>query len=223
MNSTSSISIKVDLPYEAEKQRTPSLLGGCLKQLSFLGGVSALRVLTTPLIVKVAEVSNICLGKILPSSLESHLYNLIGISVKCRDAFSNIVPNNPLLKNFLLPATFEELQFRGLIQGFLLKELPQRVIHQISPETAKWFDSIPAKVSRIALTALLFAIFHAEAHECVSHGGLHQLIGGLIYGAIAEFHESALLTSTTLHFVHNVLNEEYGEYFNSLFNQIIRQ
>lgn len=104
-----------------------------------------------------------------------------------------------------VPAICEEVEFRWFVQEILLRQLPKQIVKQISPDLMNMVDSTPAKISRVAATALIFAYCHTYALNCTDGGGVYQLVGGAIYGTLYEFNNYSLFDCMNLHFIYNVL------------------
>ena len=105
----------------------------------------------------------------------------------------------------MIPALCEEVEFRWFVQDVLLTKLPKKIIEQISPQMTSIINSVPARISRVAATAIIFALLHTHALPCSEGGGIHQLIGGLLYGSIYEMSGGSLLYCTNLHFIYNLV------------------
>lgn len=85
----------------------------------------------------------------------------------------------------------EEILFRGVLQEFLLKRLPQRILHTFAPRRAWIIDSTPLKVMRVLAVSTLFALVHEEVRACERSIG-PQLAGGFAFGYQMEVSESLI-------------------------------
>lgn len=102
-------------------------------------------------------------------------------------------------------ACAEELLFRLFIQTILLKELPKNVL-KIFGVTAERAEELVnhrmAKISRVLVTALLFMAAHAGKFGNARGMLVHQLLGGLAWGALKES-GTPLVQVAFLHFSYN--------------------
>lgn len=108
-------------------------------------------------------------------------------------------PTDEQIKTFLIIASIvvpliEELFFRGIIQDFILKRVPNFLLKKMRPIKSIFSDSTRAKICRVALTTGLFSAFHllsigSASSELKSFMQI-QAIGaiplGLFFGAIKE-------------------------------------
>lgn len=128
---------------------------------------------------------------------------LMKILPACHVSFAYGLKQRVNLTVFLAGGISEELIFRGLIQGFLLDELPKILLKKIKPGYEGYIDAKIAKVARVVLNATLFALAHAATFGNGPGFLLFQFGGGLFYGAMAEI--GTTLTDLTLtHFFFNM-------------------
>jgi hypothetical protein len=78
----------------------------------------------------------------------------------------------------------ETIVFQGIIQSFLLHDLPRYIVRKIDPQYESYFDGKVMRLARIILSAGVFALAH-ENHKSVSSLA-PQFIGGLFYACIRE-------------------------------------
>lgn len=78
------------------------------------------------------------------------------------------------------------------------------MLDRVAPTKVHWVDSNVAKITRIALTSLLFAYAHMRILDCSSGGGIDQLVGGIIYGCVYEFTDLSLFGCMQLHWMYNL-------------------
>lgn len=103
----------------------------------------------------------------------------------------------------LIPALCEEIEFRWFVQEVLLRKLPKAVLQTIAPKLTELVDSFPARITRVAAAALLFALCHPSVLDCPQGGGAsYPLLTGLILGTTYEF-TSSLSTCAYVHFFNN--------------------
>lgn len=126
----------------------------------------------------------------------------------------------------------EEIFFRGFIQEFLLKQGPAALLGPISPKAAKWVVSnTTARVGRVALSTLIFALAHTQANNCaMSNRAIAVIGGGLVFGSFVEIKapkigiKKALAGSMFMHFQNNLfayaINRGLGISLDPIFNTI---
>lgn len=140
--------------------------------------------------------SNICVHQYMPKWLADNLNNLIYPHHLIREIFT---PNSIFLKMSVVAPITEELQYRLVIQEFLLKQLPKKILGKISPTHVDLVDSKVAKCARVVISSLLFALPHYISPEfarhisplvdisCILSNRVFNAFGmGLILGSIQE-------------------------------------
>ncbi len=81
---------------------------------------------------------------------------------------------------------FEELVDRVLLQEVLLKRVPEKILQRVSPQYSHLINHSAAKITRIFLTSVFFALHHYWAHTC-SHGDMYPyLLAGATLGVLQE-------------------------------------
>ncbi len=193
-----------DLNEEAGKLK----IGDFGKLILIGAGISSLDLYCTPLISRFfTNKLGFCLGNVLSRSVVVNLHSLITTPVcNLNSALGSLLGSGVATKIFI-PAAFEELEFRWFIQDILLKRLPQKVINKVAPELNHLVDSMPAKISRVAASALFFAVCHTHTLDCKEGGGIDQLIGGIIYGILYELDKENLANCISLHCFYNLVQE----------------
>lgn len=101
--------------------------------------------------------------------------------------------------NFAFKAPMvEELMFRVGLQEIAFKKAPKAILNRFAPSYSGIVDTKAAKIARVALTAALFSLIHANPPEMgwlnCSTARLVNTFGlGLILGGIQEVTESPLM------------------------------
>lgn len=113
---------------------------------------------------------------------------------------------NKISEGVLIAPLVEEVEFRVILQQFLLKNLPKALLDKYFPDHQINFDSALSKGARILITAGIFAILHFQAAQCENGGAISQFMGGLFYSTLIELGDS-VLTTMNLHVLFNGLNE----------------
>lgn len=130
---------------------------------------------------KIADLATnklgICLDNFLSetgkTSIESLISPLASINKKIGDLFGA-----SLSGQVFVPAICEEVEFRWFVKEILLRQLPKQIVKQISPDLMKMVDSTPARISRVAATALIFAYCHTHALDCSKGAGFINSLEG---------------------------------------------
>lgn len=109
----------------------------------------------------------------------------------------------------VLAPIFEEIVFRGIIQSFLLKQIPSYIIKKCAPGKESYLDSSIAKIARITITTGLFVAVHIPNRMLMSENYVNgQLVTALITGiGFGYLRESkvGLLGAIGAHFAKNFL------------------
>lgn len=115
----------------------------------------------------------------------------------------------------------EEILFRGILQGGILKSIPRYIVKKYVPGKESHLDSKIAKLARVTLTAALFSAIHLSNLE--THGEEHvrrQLIGtfflGLCTGILKET-KAGLVGAIGAHIGYNT----YAQVMNCQIHQIL--
>ena len=176
-----------------------------VKMLLLTTGTTASDLTLTPRIQNfIVNQLGICLGNFIPLTGVNYLASyVVNPLVRLNKTIGNLFGSN-VTSDIFIPALCEEIEFRWFVQGILLKKLPEKVIKKISPDLAWVVDSAPAKISRVAATALFFAICHLHVLDCEKGGGISQFAGGLLYGALYELSDQNLVHCINLHCLHNL-------------------
>lgn len=147
----------------------------------------------------------ICLNKALPHKDSIKIIdNVIKPIVHANEQIS-VLFGDHLYTQLLFAAVCEEVEFRWFVQKILLHQLPKQFIEKTFSTSVHYFDTLPAKASRVALSSLIFALAHTNSLECTNGGGISVLLGGLLYGSIYEFTDLSLVNCINLHYVYNLL------------------
>ena len=133
------------------------------------------------------------------------LSKLIKPLVNLNSKISSLFGSN-VSAEFFIAAVCEELEFRWFVQEILLHQLPKKILEISAPDLAKKLETLPARISRVALAALIFALCHTQALDCTQGGGISQLMGGLLYGSLYEFMDLSMVNCINLHFLYNCLS-----------------
>ena len=88
---------------------------------------------------------------------------------------------------------FEEVLFRGVIQGGLFRSLPKMILSRVAPEKVELVDSTAVKVARVVITAGLFSAYHLMNRgilpdSYVTMQLVAAFLGGLGFGTLKETH-----------------------------------
>ncbi|MCC5831444.1 MAG: CPBP family intramembrane metalloprotease [Chlamydiales bacterium] len=111
---------------------------------------------------------------------------------------------NELAQGILIAPYVEEVEFRLVLQQYLLKNLPKTLIEKYFPNHRINFDSALSKGARILITAAIFAILHLKVVECEKGGAISQFLGGVLYSSLIESGAS-ILTTMNIHLMFNLL------------------
>lgn len=157
---------------------------------------------------KIAEISTktfgLCLEKLVPNGGLPYLVSMVNPIAKLNMSMSKLFGSNAITKIFI-PSLCEEIEFRWFVQEVLLRKLPKKIIERINPALTEMVDSMPARISRVAASALFFALCHTYDLGCSQEGGISVLIGGLLYGGLYEFNNHEFVNCINLHVTYNVL------------------
>lgn len=134
----------------------------------------------------------------LNGDLRSLVIHYLGIS----SIRSDFIPW--FLEAAIIGPILEEIVMRGLIQQVVLRYLPKKLLERLSPSYAWTIESKIAKISRVVLTASIFALMHTDSWECSKGGTGSQLLMGLVFGAATEATNS-IFNATKLHIAHNAI------------------
>jgi membrane protease YdiL (CAAX protease family) len=140
--------------------------------------------------------SNICLHHHMPGWLAKNLNAMNYPHHLIREI---LVPDSPILKVAVVAPITEELEYRLVIQEYLLKQLPKKILGKISPTHVDLVDSKVAKCARVVISSFIFALPHYISPEtsrylspekdisCFMGNRVFQAFGtGLIMGALQE-------------------------------------
>jgi hypothetical protein len=135
--------------------------------------------------------------------------------IYCREKLCSILPEFPItfshgLKNpvnlsfVLCGSTIEEILFRGIIQTALLTEAPKAILRKIAPQYEWTVDHTAAKVVRVAVTSLLFALAHIV--RLGNYPGMlaTQFVAGIVFAVLREKQHS-LTNLSAIHFITNMI------------------
>lgn len=110
---------------------------------------------------------------------------------------------------------YEEVFFRGLVQGVILDAIPKAICKTIVPRHVGALDSTAAKVVRITTTAAVFAAAHVVNLDIYSFTAQATLVstfvGGIAYGALKEM-SPGILGSVGAHIAHNTFTMAHAFY-----------
>lgn len=98
----------------------------------------------------------------------------------------------------------EELVFRGLIQGVLLRKLPQMAIKKLSPGYEDSVDHKIVKIARVLFASALFALAHAKGYGNCPGFLLPQFVIGLVFSTMYERNYS-LAQLSMIHFTYDAI------------------
>jgi hypothetical protein len=185
-----------------DKANPPSLLRSAGMHGMIVAAGSAADFILTGHLSKNLSSLGFCLGSFVPKGSRSwckYIGNSLG---RLNGDISRIFGEN-LSSKVMIPAACEEIEFRWFAQEVLLRKLPKAVLQKIAPHLTGMVDSLPARISRIAAAALFFALCHTYVLDCAAGGGIAQLVGGLLYGAIFEY-TGSLPTCISMHFLYNL-------------------
>jgi hypothetical protein len=185
----------------------PNLISNVSKLSVALLTVSYLDLNLSKQIEKYASQKlGLCLIKMLP---QKHGVNLLSKLIKplaiLNTKISALFGTN-LSAQLFIPAVCEELEFRWFVQEILLHQLPKQILEISAPDLAKKLETLPARISRVAVAALIFALCHTQVLDCTQGGGISQLMGGLFYGSLYEFTDVSMVNCINLHFLYNCLS-----------------
>jgi hypothetical protein len=169
-------------------------------------GISAADLKLTPFITNVAiNHLGLCVDNLVSSRAKNFISYIVNPLARLNQSLGNLLGQN-ITGKILIPAALEEMEFRWLIQDIALKKIPEKILKYIAPQYAHIVDSNAARISRIALAALIFSICHLHLLDCSGGGGIEPLIGGLIYGYVYEYTNWSLFGCINLHSIYNLLN-----------------
>ena len=163
---------------------------------------------TPPVVASVLTNRGFCLRDWIP-------YTLVGMVAKMQKVSmliaSPLLPIARLLPrswdifttNVILAPIVEEILCRSFIQELLFKRAPVMLLQEISPKLATCVKSSTyAKVTRVALSSLLFALAHLSLDNCSDSNRPIDTIGvAVLLGVLVEVQGpiEGLLTSTLTH------------------------
>jgi hypothetical protein len=153
-------------------------------------------------ISKVIAKYGFCLGNFISNGVRNNLNSIVNSIVDINDSVSSLFGSN-IASQIMAPAFLENVEL-WVVQNVLLRKLPKKMIEKISPTLGYLVDTLPARITRVAATAILFAVLHVNVLECEHGGGIHQLLGGILYGTLLEFTDNVTY-GINLHIAHNLL------------------
>lgn len=173
-------------------------------------GMSLIDATLTPKIMSLAaDKLGFCLSNFLPKNGIHFLFSIESPIAKLNDKLGSLF-GNTLAGGIMIPAICEEVQFRWFIQEVVFHTLPKKILEKIAPDLTYLVDSLPARISRVAAAAIIFSLIHAHALECSNGGGISQLIGGLLYGAMYECSDYTIVHNVNAHIFFNLFNKMLG-------------
>lgn len=135
-------------------------------------------------------IQKISAENLFPESLKSALEVCVAKPLRCLNgSIASYFPwtmNGIPLGLVFGSAIVEQLLFQGFVQQGVLKKLPQAVWKMYRPGDTDWVNDAAAKVSRVVLTALFFALCHTSQWQADKLGCVPQFMAGLIYGTAVE-------------------------------------
>ncbi|HEV8051637.1 MAG TPA: CPBP family intramembrane glutamic endopeptidase [Parachlamydiaceae bacterium] len=151
-----------------------------------------------------AKYSQICLGNIIPLSLQEVLKHS-----PTKKIYNYAMPalGMPIYANLLAPI-LEELENRFLFQEVLLKRMPKKIIEKVAPQYSTLVDSKIAKISRITLSTTLFILAHMEVYDgsiCPTNYGFRTAALG-IYTAYLTEKTGSIAAATLFHTLNNIVS-----------------
>lgn len=163
----------------------------------------------------VATSSKICIHNYMSHSLA----NSIQVHNQIHELIRTSVTDNMFLKMTVVGPALEEVECRLIIQEILLKQLPKKILKTFAPDYVDLVDSKIAKVSRVVISSLLFALPHYvpplyvgymvpgasgdPTMTClIGNRVINAFGGGLVLGAIQEI-TGDIRYSTVAHMLHN--------------------
>lgn len=177
------------------------------KTVLLTGAISVADIKLTPFITHIVSHNfGFCLGNFLSGAGTRALASIVNPIVSVNARISRLFGSN-LAAEIMMPALCEEVEFRWFVQDILLKELPRKILEQVSPKHAHLVDSEIVRINRIAASALFFAYCHLHALGCSTGGGINHLVGGLLYGAIYEYSDWSLFGVVNLHTMFNLVQQ----------------
>lgn len=169
-----------------------------------MAGITVFDALAMPKIVEFAtQKLGFCLSNFI--SPKKNALGNIGSPLGVINSMIGSIFGSNITSNILIPAVCEEVESRWFVQEIILRYLPKKIIEKISPDLVHMVDSLPARITRVAAAALIFALLHAHALECSTGGGVAQLIGGLLYSGLYEYHNNSLIHCVNLHVLYNLI------------------
>lgn len=98
----------------------------------------------------------------------------------------------------------EEVAFRGVIQSYLLTDIPKQVLHTIAPQYEHLVDHKISKAARIILTSLAFALAHQNNYGDFPGMLAPQFISSCLYSYWRE-NGTSLAELSTVHAVFDAI------------------
>lgn len=93
-----------------------------------------------------------------------------------------------------LGGVIEEVAFRYLFQEVILRKLPQKALEKFFPVYAEAVDSMPMKISRVALSSLFFTYLHQSPFfmDCATQGITAIMVRALFFSLLQEITQNSL-------------------------------
>lgn len=139
--------------------------------------------------------AGICLNNIVPSSIQKivDVNNAITANFLFKPFFS-LLPERLIdpADTIIAAPIVEEFKYRFLFQEVLLRRIPKMILNKCAPEYVHLVDATPTKIARVALSTLVFGLFHMgrsadHANQCLgSNYGFAVLGAGAWLGYLAE-------------------------------------
>jgi membrane protease YdiL (CAAX protease family) len=196
-----------------------------IRQMQAMVQLSCLALIAPPYVTQILTRYGFCLYKWMPDAVMNTVQNVVSIAEIVRLPMAKLLkffPENAhsFLNTTVIAPISEEILFRGIIQEILLKRAPVALLQKINPRAANWLESnINAKIGRVALSTLIFALAHLSTHNCAMSNRAIGVIGlGALLGILVEIKglKQGLTASIYAHALNNLF--VYGLYTIGLSN-----
>lgn len=176
----SSISRKEGILKNQSLLKDVGLSIGCIETGLFCGRGISTNIWTVG--NKILDSTKFCFSSIFPSGTSEFFdkyinypkwLNVTNANFACR----MVVVYGPV---------FEELVDRVILQEFLLKRVPEKILQKVSPQYSHLINHSAVKITRIFLSSVFFALHHSWALTCISGDMYPYLLAGVTLGILQE-------------------------------------
>lgn len=153
---------------------------GCIGTGLFLGHSISINAWSVG--KKILHSTNFCFSKVFPDRTEE----IFGKLADPLELIIKVIGYDHCSSSVVYSPIYEELTIRVLLQEVLLKRVPEKILEKVSPQHAHLTNHFIAKITRVFLSSVCFALAHPEASCCACGDMYPYLIAGVALGTLQE-------------------------------------